>query len=64
MLKEQHICKFLYESEHGAIGISTVLMAVKNTDLPSACQVVISDDKEFVGIYGVAEYDKSQMLRI
>lgn len=61
MLEEQQICKFLYESEPGAIGISTVLMAEKYTDLPSACQVVISDDKEFVGIYGVAEDDKSQI---
>ena len=57
LLDQQPICKFLYESEPGSMGISTVLMAENYTDLPSACQVVVSDDREFAGIFGVGETD-------
>ena len=55
LLDQQPICKFLYESEPGTMGVSTVLMAEQYTDLPSACQVVVSDDSEFSGIFGVGE---------
>ena len=55
LLDEQPICKFLYESEPGALGVTTVLMAELYQDLPSACQLVVSDDKEFAGMFGVGE---------
>ena len=55
LLDEQPICKFLYESEPGSIGVSTILMAQQYTDLPSACQIVVSDEKAFTGMFGVGE---------
>ncbi len=55
LLDEQPICKLLYESEPGTLGVSTVLMAERYTELPSACRMVVSDDGEFAGMYGVGE---------
>ena len=60
LLDDQPISKFLYESEPGALGVSTVLMAQQYTDLPSACQLVVSDEKDFAGMFGVGEMDTSR----
>ena len=60
LLDQQPICKFLYESEPGALGITTVLMSGRYTDLPSACQVIVSDNADFSGVYGVGETDISR----
>lgn len=57
LLDEQPICKFLYEAEPGALGVSTILMADRYTALPSDCRLVVTDDKGFSGMYGVGEED-------
>lgn len=58
MLEGQPISKFLYESDPGTLGISTILMTDRYTELPSACQMIISDTDEFSGIFRVGEGDE------
>lgn len=60
MLEDQPICKFLYEYEAGALGVTTVLMAENYTRLPSSCDWVVADDKDFTGMFGVGEEDSEQ----
>lgn len=58
LLEDQPICKFLFEEEQSGLGITTVLMASRYTQLPSSCRLVIADGIEFSGIYGVGEEDR------
>lgn len=55
LLEGQSVSKFLYDSEPGALGVTTVLMTDRYTDLPSSCQMIISDTVEFSGMFRVGE---------
>lgn len=55
LLDGKPISKFLFDSEPGVLGVSTILMTERYTDLPSACQMIVSESDEFSGMFNVGE---------
>lgn len=52
LLEGEMINKYIYGKEK-KLGITTVLMAEKYSDLPNACECIIQNDSEYQGIFNV-----------
>lgn len=52
LLEDEPAGKYLLENP-GALGITTVLMAQRQADLPNSCEYIIENDEEFSGMYGI-----------
>lgn len=50
LLKDELINKYIFDKEQ-KLGITTILMVEKYTDLPNSCECIIQNDEEYQGVF-------------